>query len=263
MHHHKSRHRRPSQDVPGGSPGADIPEHDDLVVSAQRSARQKLKTPPSTTATSYPSATTATCSSPCHPRQPNHQLQRAANPKPHRPHTRPAPRLRTARALHPLPRNQQQHPTSQPRTRRPRGPGPRQPDPRQFRPSRPRRYCRMMSALIRPRSETFRPAAWPRPARRCGPQVSHQGGWRHGGCCCTALAGLRHPPAVLEHAPDQRNDRGLHGPGQCGCPQALRPWSCRSGSVSIRFPSRLHACVMLPGYQGGQWWSRHVVACGG
>lgn len=32
----------------------------------------------------------------------------------------------------------------------------------------------------------------------------------------------------------------------------------RAGSVSIRFPSRLHACVMLPGYQGGQWWSRHV-----
>ena len=46
MHHHKSRHRPPVPGIcPAGcsTPGADIPEPDDLAVSAQRSARAKAK----------------------------------------------------------------------------------------------------------------------------------------------------------------------------------------------------------------------------
>src|SRR5712691_1227612 len=117
-HHHKepASSARPGICPAGCStPGADVPEPDDLVVSAQRSARAKLKTPPSTTATSYPSATTATCSTTLPPSPANHQLQRAANPgnSPSTPPSSAASSNCPARPSHSSSRNQQ-HPASQP-----------------------------------------------------------------------------------------------------------------------------------------------------
>jgi hypothetical protein len=109
----------------------------------------------------------------------------------HHPHTRPAPRLRTARRARPtLPPETS---TSQPaaRTRRPRRPEPSQRNQDHISFGLTGRVvCRMMSALLRPRSETFRPAALPQ-AR-------------------TALRSAGEPPGRL--APRRRPPRGARRP---------------------------------------------------
>jgi hypothetical protein len=131
MHHHKSRHRPP---VPGSARrGAAHPEltfPNPVTRSSPHSAQpgQKLKTPPSTTATSYPSATRRPARPPCHPRQPNHQLQRAANPG-NSPSTHPSTAASSNCPARPSQLFLQKpaapsHPA--PRTRRPRRPEPSQ-----------------------------------------------------------------------------------------------------------------------------------------
>ncbi len=130
MHHHESRHRPPA---PGparrGAAHPHLTFPNPMTWSSPHSAQpgQKLKTPPSTTATSYPSATTATCPTTLPPSPTKPSASTGREPEKLTIHTRPAPRLRTARRGRPiLPPVTSSTQTASRRARRPRRPGPSQ-----------------------------------------------------------------------------------------------------------------------------------------
>jgi hypothetical protein len=126
MHHHKSRHRPP---VPGSAwrdaahPELTFPNP--MTWSSPRSAQPGGKAKDTTKHKSdqLPAATTATCSTTL---PPTISFSGPRTRETHHPHTRPAPRLRTARRARPALPPETSSTQPAPRTRRPRRPEPSQ-----------------------------------------------------------------------------------------------------------------------------------------